>query len=469
MSHCFDPAALREYDIRGVAGEQVNEADANALGRTFGTRVRRAGGHAVAVGRDGRLSSPGLEAALVAGLAASGCDVVRIGLGPTPMLYYAAATLAVQGGIQVTASHNPAEYNGFKMTFQGRSFFGQDIRDLAAEAAVGDWDQGAGEVSEADLAAAYVARLMQGHEGGAFRIGWDTGNGAAGPIVEQLTQLLPGEHHLLFTDVDGHFPNHHPDPTIEDNLADLARLVIDKQLDFGLAFDGDGDRIGAVDGLGRPLWGDEILSILVESVLVAHPGAPVIGDVKSSQYLFDRIAALGGEPVMAKTGHSILKTRMHELDAPIAGELSGHIFFGADYYGFDDAQYAAVRLISAVHRAGGSLTRLKDAMPVLVTTPEMRFPVPRSRMGTVVDEVAARLEAEGASVNRLDGVRVSTPDGWWLLRASNTQDMLTARAEGANEAAAARLVAAIDRQLEASGIVRPSPTPSPTLSPSPRP
>ncbi len=455
MSHCFDPAVLREYDIRGVAGEQLKEGDAHALGRTFGTRVRRGGGRRVAVGRDGRASSPLLEAALVAGLTASGCDVVRIGLGPTPMLYYAAMALEMDGGIQVTASHNPAEYNGFKMTLQGRSFFGEDIRDLAQQAAAGDWEQGGGEVTEADVADAYVTRLLEGHEGGAFRIGWDTGSGASGPIVEKLTKLLPGEHHLLFTQVDGDFPYHHPDPTTEANLADLARLVIDKQLDFGLAFDGDGDRIGAVDGHGRPIWGDEILSILAPSVLEAHPGAPIIGDVKSTQYLFDRIAELGGEPVMAKTGHSIIKTRMHELGAPIGGELSGHIFFGAGYGGFDDAQYAAVRLISAVHRSGGSLTALKDAMPVLVTTPEMRFPVPRGRMTAVVDEVAARLEAAGAKVNRLDGVRVSTPDGWWLLRASNTQDMLTARAEGRNEAAAARLVAAIDAQLAASGVDRP--------------
>ncbi|SEN52626.1 phosphomannomutase [Sphingomonas gellani] len=453
-SHRIDPAILREYDVRGIAGEQLRADDAHALGRAFATRVRRAGGHRVAVGRDGRLTSPAMETALVEGLTAGGCDVIRIGLGPTPMLYYAAATLGVDGGVQVTASHNPAEYNGFKMTLQGRSFFGEDIQDLARLAAAGDWEQGAGDVSDADIADAYVARLMQGHEGGAFRIGWDAGSGAAGPIVEKLCQLLPGEHHLLFTEVDGHFPHHHPDPTVEANLAPLARLVVEKRLDFGLAFDGDGDRIGAVDGRGRPIWGDEILAILAESVLAEHPGAPVIGDVKSTQYLFDRIAQLGGRPVMAKTGHSIIKTRMHELGAPIAGELSGHIFFGAGWYGFDDAQYAAIRLISAVHSKGGSLTALKDAMPVLVTTPEMRFAVPRARMAGVVDEVAARLEAAGAEVNRLDGVRVSTPDGWWLLRASNTQDMLTARAEGRDAAAAERLVAAIDRHLSASGIVR---------------
>lgn len=453
-NHRIDPAILREYDVRGIAGNQLNADDARALGRSFGTRVRRSGGRQIAVGRDGRTTSPMLEAALIEGLVATGCDVVRIGMGPTPMLYFAAATLGVDGGVQVTASHNPAEYNGFKMTLQGRSFFGEDIQDLARLAAAGDWERGEGGVTDTDIADAYVARLMQGHEGGTFRIGWDTGSGAAGPVVEKLCKLLPGEHHLLFTHVDGQFPHHHPDPTVEANLADLSRLVVDKQLDFGLAFDGDGDRIGAVDGRGRPIWGDEILSILVESVLAEHPGAPIIGDVKSTQYLFDRIEELGGRPVMAKTGHSIIKTRMHELNAPIAGELSGHIFFGSGWYGFDDAQYAAIRLISAVHRMGGSLTALKDAMPALVTTPEMRFAVPRARMASVVEEVANRLEDEGATVNRLDGVRVSTPDGWWLLRASNTQDMLTARAEGRDEAAAQRLVAAIDRHLGASGITR---------------
>jgi phosphomannomutase len=454
MTHRFDPTSLREYDIRGIVGEALGPDDARAIGRGFATLLRRAGGHRVAVGRDGRLSSPMLEEALIAGLTASGCDVVRTGMAPTPMLYYAEATLEVDGGIQITGSHNPGNYNGFKMVFQHRPFFGEDIQTLGRMAAEGDWDDGTGEVSDADIIDLYVGRLMQGYAGGAYRVGWDTGNGAAGPVIEKLVQLLPGEHHLLFTEVDGNFPNHHPDPTEEKNLADLKALVAEKNLDFGLAFDGDGDRIGAIDGLGRVVWGDQLLSILAEPVLRELPGATIIADVKASQALYDRIAELGGVPLMWKTGHSLIKTKMKETHAPLAGEMSGHIFFAHDYYGFDDAQYAAVRLIRAVHMIGKSLTQLRGEMPALVNTPEMRFQVDESRKFAVVEEVLDRLEAEGAEVNRTDGARVNTPDGWWLLRASNTQDVLVARAEAKDQAGLDRLMAMIDAQLAASGLER---------------
>jgi phosphomannomutase len=333
----------------------------------------------VAVGRDGRLSSPELEAALVEGLTTSGCDVVRIGMGPTPMLYYAEATLEVDGGIQITGSHNPGNYNGFKMVFQHRRSSARTSRSSArwppkAIGTIGrDGDEGT--VSDADILDDYVGRLMAGYAGGAYRIGWDTGNGAAGPVIEKLVKLLPGEHHTLFTEVDGNFPNHHPDPTEEKNLADLKKLVAEKNLDFGLAFDGDGDRMGAIDGQGRVVWGDQLLSILAEPVLREEPGATIIADVKASQALYDRVAELGGKPLMWKTGHSLIKTKMKETGAPLAGEMSGHIFFAHNYYGFDDAQYAAVRLIQAVHVIGKSLTELKDEMPAMVNTPEMRFQV----------------------------------------------------------------------------------------------
>ena len=341
MTHRFDPTALREYDIRGIVGKTLGTEDARAIGRGFATRVRRAGGTRVAVGYDGRISSPDMEAALVEGLLASGVDVVRVGLGPTPMLYWAEATLEVDGGVQVTGSHNPADYNGFKMVLQHKPFFGEDIIDLGRLAAEGDWEEGAGTASSADIMDAYVERLQAGYAGGAYRIGWDAGNGAAGPVIEKLVKTLPGEHHLLFTDIDGNFPNHHPDPTEEKNLADLKRLVAEKKLDFGLAFDGDGDRIGAIDGEGRVIWGDQLLSILAEPVLKELPGATIIADVKASQMLFDRVAELGGTPVMWKTGHSLIKTKMRETDAPLAGEMSGHIFFAHEWYGFDDAVYAA--------------------------------------------------------------------------------------------------------------------------------
>ncbi len=300
----------------------------------------------------------------------------------------------------------------------------------------------------------YVDRLMLGYAGGTYRIGWDAGNGASGAVVEQLTQRLPGEHHLLFIEIDGNFPHHHPDPSVEANLADPKRLVIEKSLDFGVAFDGDGDRIGAVDARGRVLWGDQILSILVHPQLAETPGATIVADVKSSQGLFDRVTQLGGTLSMAATGHSLMKRRMVETGAPLGGELSGHIFFAGDYYGFDDAHYAAIRLIHAVHLSGGPLTDLLDAMPSFVSTPDLRFPVDEARKFAVVEEVLARLDAEGVAVDRTDGARVTTSDGWWLLRASNTQAMLTARAEARDPDALAALLAQIDAQLARSGVVR---------------
>ena len=453
--HRFDPVILRDYDIRGTVGTHLSEADATAVGRSFGTIVRRAGGARVAVGYDGRTHSPMLEAALVAGLTASGVDVVRVGLGPSPMLYFAEATLEVDAAVQVTGSHNPRDDNGFKLVHRHQSFFGESIQRLAAIAAAGDWEMGAGSVTTAEVCPAYVARVARGYTAGTpLRIGWDAGSGAAGPALEQLVKLLPGEHHLLFTEVDGQFPHHHPDPTVETNLAHLKTLVAERRLDFGVAFDGDGDRIGAVDGAGRAIWGDELLAILSEPVLSALPGATIVADVKSSQGVFDRIRALGGVPAMARTGHSQMKARMRELGAPLAGELSGHIFFAHDWYGFDDALYAAVRLMDAVARAGQPLAALRDAMPPRCATPEWRVPVPEERKAAVVEEVIAHLNATGATFDGTDGARVTTEDGWWLLRASNTQAALTLRAESCDDAGLARLTAAIDEVLAASGVTR---------------
>jgi phosphomannomutase len=454
MSHRFDPTILREYDIRGIVGETLGEADAEAVGRSFGTILRREGGKRIALGRDGRESAPALEAALIRGLVETGVDVVRIGLGPTPMLYYAEAELPVDGGIMITGSHNPADYNGFKMVLNHRPFFGGAIQQLGRVALDGDWDEGEGIVTDEEVMERYVDRLLEGFDGGAFRIGWDAGNGSGGPVVERLVKRLPGEHHTLYTDIDGRFPNHHPDPTVEKNLEDLKRLVLEKGLDFGIAFDGDADRIGAVDGEGRVIWGDQLLSILAEPVLQECPGATIIADVKASQAFFDRVAELGGKPLMWKTGHSLIKSKMRETGAPLAGEMSGHIFFAHCWYGFDDGIYSAVRLIRAVTKLGGSLTALRSAMPKMVNTPEIRFQVDESRKFAAVDEVLARLKADGANVNATDGARVNTADGWWLLRASNTQDVLVARAEAKDEAGLERLMAQIDEQLALSGIAR---------------
>lgn len=461
MTHQFHPTVLREYDIRGIVGQTLGPDDARAIGRGFATLLRRAGGTKVAVGYDGRISSPVLEQALVEGLNASGVDVARVGMGPTPMLYYAEASAPdVQGGIQITGSHNPADYNGFKMVFLGRPFFGEDIQTLGRMAAQGDWTEGAGSFEHREILGAYVDRLVQGLAGigedrlAGLRIGWDAGNGAAGPALELLAARLPGEHHLLYTEVDGNFPHHHPDPTEEKNLADLKALVAAKKLDFGIAFDGDGDRIGAVDGQGRVIWGDQLLMIFAEDLLAQVPNSTIIADVKASRALFDHVSRLGGHPVMWKTGHSLIKSKMKETGAPLAGEMSGHVFFAHDYYGFDDALYAAVRLIAASARLGRSVTELRGEMPALVNTPEMRFQVDESRKFAVIDEVQARLSAQGAEVNATDGARVSTPDGWWLLRASNTQDVLVARAESTDRAGLDRLIAQIDEQLAASGLVR---------------
>jgi len=465
MTHQFHSTVLREYDIRGIIGETLGPDDARAIGRGFATLLRRAIGEdkpvKVAVGYDGRVSSPLLEHALVEGLNASGADVVRIGMGATPMLYYAEASAEdVDGGIQITGSHNPANYNGFKMVFQGRPFFGADILTLGRMAEAGDWLAGNGQSETRELLDAYIDRLLEGLAGipteklAALRIGWDAGNGAAGPALEALTARMPGEHHLLYTEVDGNFPNHHPDPTEEKNLVDLKALVAEKNLDFGVAFDGDGDRIGAIDGSGRVIWGDQLLMIYAEDLLAMEPGSTIIADVKASRALFDHVAELGGKPVMWKTGHSLIKSKMKETGAPLAGEMSGHVFFAHQYYGFDDALYAAIRLIAASARLGKSVTDLRGAMKPMINTPEMRFQVDESRKFAVIDEVKERLTAAGADADATDGVRVSTPDGWWLLRASNTQDVLVARAESGDEAGLDRLMGQIDEQLALSGLKR---------------
>ncbi len=461
MNHEFDPTVLREYDIRGIIGETLGADDARAIGRTFGSMLRDAGGSRVAVGYDGRRSSPMLEHALVEGLTASGCDVVRVGLGATPMLYYAEASDdAVDGGIQITGSHNPPNYNGFKMVLQGRPFFGADIQELGRRSSAGEWTDGAGETEERDILDEYVARMLTALDGvdpsrlADMRIGWDAGNGAAGPALEKLVAKLPGEHHLLFTDVDGGFPNHHPDPTVEENLADLKSLVSEKSLDFGVAFDGDGDRIGAIDGEGRVIWGDQLLMVYAEDLLRSRKGATIIADVKASSALYDHVAACGGKPLMWKTGHSLIKSKMKETGSPLAGEMSGHVFFADDYYGFDDALYAGVRLMAASARLGKPVTQLRSEMPQMINTPEMRFQVDESRKFAAIEEVKSRLSGTDADVNGTDGVRVNTVDGWWLLRASNTQDVLVARAESDTEEGLERLMAQIDEQLSLSGLER---------------
>jgi phosphomannomutase len=451
--HRFDPSILREYDIRGIVGTTLGEADAIALGKTLGSHVVKLGGMTICVGYDGRLSSPSLEEALVTGFKSTGLHVLRVGCGPTPMLYFAARVLNADAAVMVTGSHNPPSYNGFKVVVNNAPFWGQDIQKLGQDAAHGSWISATGRHSSVDVADWYIARVAADYRSEhGLNVAWDAGNGAAGTVLSRLTSRLPGNHLLLNEEVDGTFPAHHPDPTIPENLEQLRKAVAAHHCDLGIAFDGDGDRIGVVDALGRIVWGDQLLALLASDVLRRHPGAPILADVKASQVLFDEISRLGGKPVMGASGHSIIRAKMMELGAPLAGEMSGHIFFKDRYYGFDDALYAAVRFVDLLATAGKSAASMLDELPVMCNTPEVRFEVPEERKFVVVKEVKARLEASGATVNDVDGVRVSESGGWWLLRASNTQNSLVCRCEASSENTLTGLKESVTAQLRLSGI-----------------
>jgi phosphomannomutase len=448
--HRFDPTILREYDIRGIVGETLNPADAWAIGRSYGAILAENGGKSAAVGYDGRLSSPMLEEALVKGLTESGIDVLRIGLGPTPMLYYATVTQGVDGGIMITGSHNPPNYNGFKMMLGKKSFFGQDIQKLGDVSAKGAWRSGQGKTRSVSIGDEYVQRLLKDYDGKrALKVVWDAGNGATGDVLVQLAKTLPGQHILLNEVIDGTFPAHHPDPTEPHNLIQLQAAVAAEKADLGIAFDGDGDRIGVIDG------SDQLMVILAQDVLRQHPGSTIIADVKASQVLFDEIGRMGGKPLMWRTGHSLIKSKMAEIGSPLAGEMSGHIFFADRWYGFDDALYAGIRLLGILGRASESIAQMRDRLPNVLNTPELRFPCSETRKFAVIGEVKERLQKAGAEVSAVDGVRVKTADGWWLLRASNTQDVLVARAESKDQAGLDRLKQALTAELTQSGIQPP--------------
>jgi phosphomannomutase len=455
FSHKFHESALREYDIRGIVGDTLTDADAFAIGRTFGSIVAESGGRKIAVGRDGRLSSPHLEAALIEGLVASGAEVISIGCGPTPMLYFAAFTENTDGAVMVTGSHNPPNYNGFKMMLGKKPFFGPAILDLGARAAIGQVaPESEGSVTKKDVSADYITRLVKDWDGGdkKLNIVWDNGNGSAGEILKRLVEKLPAKHTLLNADIDGSFPAHHPDPTVPKNLEQLVTAVKKQHADIGIAFDGDADRIGIVDNSGAILFGDQFLILMARDVLKSHPKATIIADVKASQVLFDEIAKAGGTPLMWKTGHSLIKSKMAETGAPLAGEMSGHIFFNDHWFGFDDALYAAIRVLGIVARGTETVAAFRESLPHVVNTPELRFDCPEDRKFEVVKEVAERLKASGETVSDTDGVRVTTPDGWWLLRASNTQAVLVARAESNSAAGLSTLKSALAGQLAASGL-----------------
>ncbi len=458
FGHTFHPTILREYDVRGIVGETLFPADARALGRAYAALLRAEGkGPRVCLGYDGRLTSPELADALAQGLAESGMQVLRIGRGPTPMLYFAVHHLDADGGIQVTGSHNPPSHNGFKMMIGKKSLYGPRIRALGRIAAAGEFVQAEGRITDERVFEAYVERLLRDFSGGReLDVVWDAGNGATGEVLQALVARLPGRHELLFAEIDGRFPNHHPDPTVPENLIDLIEAVVARRAEVGIAFDGDGDRIGLVDGHGRILVGDQLMQILAQDMLARHPGSIIIADVKASQALFDEIGRLGGQPLMWKTGHSLIKTVMADKGAPLAGEMSGHIFYADGFYGHDDALYVAIRLLGILAQSEETLAARRDRMAPMINTPELRFDCPDERKFAVIEEVKARLAAAGAEVNGIDGVRVSTDEGWWLLRASNTQAVLVARAEARDEAGLARLKEQIRSHLLATGVAPPA-------------
>lgn len=446
---------FRKYDVRGIVGKDLDAGIATIIGQSFAVMVKQALGKTdrrphVVLGFDGRLSSPELADACAAGLRSSGVDVTQIGLGPTPMLYFAHATIPSDGAIMITGSHNPANYNGFKLVLKGKALYGEQIQDLYHIAAAGHFDQKtgdqAGSFTNVDIIPTYLDRLMQLMDGVDAaklpNVVWDPGNGAAGDLITTLAQKLQarggGRHLVINGAIDGTFPAHHPDPTVEKNLVQLQAAVLAEKADLGIAFDGDADRIGVVDSQGRILWGDQLLALYAGDLLPRLPGSPIVFDVKVSQVLIDRITELGGKPVMWPSGHSLIKAKMKELKAPLAGEMSGHMFFAEDYYGFDDALYGALLLIKIIANSGVSLTEFFDALPQLPSTPELRFPCEEAEKFLIVERLQARMiascAASGVECITLDGVRVTTIHGCWLVRVSNTGNFLVARCEGKDEA-----------------------------------
>ena len=446
------PDAIRAYDIRGSVGEQVLAAGFRRIGQAFATMAGVQGLRRIAVGRDGRTTSPDLEQALVEGLVEGGAQVTRLGLLPTPALAFGVRRLDLDGGVMVTASHNPPGENGLKLLLGGQRIYGQALRDLVASEPE---RRSGGGVEEQDILQAYVAALARGAESlPPMTVAWDCGNGATGPAVRELTRRLPGRHILLHVEVDGRFPNHHPDPAVEPNLADLRAVVRAQGCDAGFAFDGDGDRIGAVAGDGRIVWSDQLLLLLAQDLLARRPGAVVVGDVKCSRRLFEGIAACGGRAVMAPSGYVLVRETMRRQGALLGGELSGHMFFADDWHGVDDALHAAVRTLKAISRRMGGLAGFLDGLPPSAATPELRIPC--RDPARVVARTHRRLAGRGAALDARLGLRVDRPEGWWLLRASGTEAKVTCRCEAEDAEGLARLTAELYRELRASGVEPPA-------------
>jgi phosphomannomutase len=431
-----------------VVGRTLGPADAHALGRAFAAIARVGNRRRIAVSRDGRISSPELEAELARGLAEGGMQVLRMPLGPTPLVSFTVERLGLDGGIMVTGSHNPADHNGFKLLLAGEPLHGAALGRL--------WDADpspapGGGIEEVDLSEDYLTALLAELEGiPPLSAAWDSGNGATGTIVERLTARMGGRQAGLFTAIDGHFPNHHPDPSVPGNLADLAAAVRAGGHDLGVAFDGDGDRIGLVDAEGEIVWADQLLLLLARDVLAERPGSAVVADVKSSNRLFDGIAAAGGRPVMGPSGYVLVREAMLREAAPLAGEMSGHIFFGDRWHFADDGLYVAMRTLRAIAASGQSLREFRESLPPTFATPEIRLLCPDARKAEVLAGIAARLE--GQPTDRTDGLRVTEGEGWWLLRASGTEPKLTARIEAASAEGLERLRAKLDALLRDFGL-----------------
>ncbi len=442
---------FKAYDIRGVVGQTLDETFAEHLGRAFGSEARALGERAVAVGRDGRLSGPALSAALIRGLRASGMDVIELGAVTTPMLYYVAATRGDAGcrsGIQVTGSHNPKDYNGFKMVLGGRAIYGEDIQRLRGRIEAEDYLQGAGGLEQLDVLAEYTARIVGDCRlARPLKIVVDSGNGIPGASAPGVLRALGCSVSELYSEVDGDFPNHHPDPSKPENLVDLIAAVKAQGADLGLAFDGDGDRLGVVTKDGHNIFPDRQIMLFAQDVLSRVPGGEIIFDVKCSQRLSQAIRAAGGQPSMYKTGHSLIKARLKETGAPLAGEMSGHIFFAERWYGFDDATYTAARLLEILSRTADPSAVL-DALPTSFSTPELNIPCAEGEHHAVVDRLRQTAQFEGAlEVITIDGLRAEYADGFGLVRASNTTPVLVLRFEGHTPEALARIQAQFMAQI----------------------
>lgn len=424
---------FREYDIRGIADTELQSEGVEQLGRAIGTYLQRAAGKAINLGRDVRLSSNRLHDSLLKGLLATGCEVTDVGVVPTPLLYYSVKQLHADGGVMITGSHNPAEFNGFKIVSGASTIYGEEIQVVRRMIEQGDFVAGQGTVRDYDVISPYVDEIAaQFQFDRRIKVVLDAGNGTAGPAVHKLLHKLNVEAVELFFDMDGRFPNHHPDPTVVKNLKHLQEAVAREGAELGIAFDGDADRIGAIDETGEPVYGDMLLLIYAREILSRKPGSTFIGEVKCSQLLYDELRRLGGNAVMYRTGHSLIKAKMKEEHAELAGEMSGHMFFADRYYGFDDALYGACRLIEIVSKSGKPLSTQLAGLPRLVSTPEIRVDCPDEIKFQVVANVVDHFKRI-RETNDVDGARVKFDHGWGLVRASNTQPVLVMRFEAETE------------------------------------